>query len=111
MHAVPPALPWFRPGPQLEPPELLGSEGWTGVGVVLLPTKQVPAEHDELSGDGDRGDVRSSASPDALREGPERTGGSRRRPGRLHEHMACSGGPLLGDRAMPGRRGTRLPHP
>src|SRR5712692_4779490 len=100
MHAVPPALSWFRPGPQLEPAELLSGEGGTSVGVVLTAMKEMPAEHDELSGDGDRGDVWSSACSDALPEGPERTGGSGRRPGRLHEHVACRGGPLLGDRAM-----------
>src|SRR5712692_4069972 len=73
MHATSPALSWFRPSPQLEPAELLGGEGGTGVGVVLLPTKEMPAEHDELAGDGDRGDVWSSAGPDALPEGPKRT--------------------------------------
>src|SRR5713226_10450123 len=51
MHAVPPALSGLRPGPQLEPAELLGGEGGTGVGVVLTATKEMPAEHDELSGD------------------------------------------------------------
>ena len=56
-----------RAGGELEPAQLAADEAGAREGVVLAAGEQVPGEHCELAGDGDRRDVAPAPRGDALR--------------------------------------------
>src|SRR3712207_2538177 len=67
-------------------------------------------DHDgELARGRNRRHVLTATSPYAQEEGPQRTGRSRRCPGRLDQHAACMAAALLRDPPMVGRTWPRLP--
>jgi hypothetical protein len=89
--------------PELEVAQLSGVQCRPGPGVVLPILEHVPDDDRDLPGRRNRRNVLAAACRDPQEEGPERPGGARRGPGRLHEHAACLASTLFGDPPMPDR--------
>ena len=71
----------------------------------------MPAQHRELAGNGDGGDLMTPPRPDAHEEGVQRPGRLGRRPGGLDQHGAGMAAADLADAAVLGSAEPRLAHP
>jgi hypothetical protein len=87
-------------GAQLERAQLLGGQRRALEGVVLALDDHVPAQHRQLAGRRDDGDLHAAAGADALEEGAQRSRRLCRHPGGLDQHAAGVGVSLLGDPAV-----------
>jgi hypothetical protein len=97
-------------GAELERSQLLLGQGRPGERVVLVFDGQVPAEHGELAGGRDDGDLHPAPGADPVIERAQRPWGADGDPGGFDEHPAGVRAAVLGDPPVTRRRAAGLPH-
>jgi len=107
------ALPFWprregRPAHSSSARSFLVGQRWAREHVVLVALDHRPAQHRELAGGRDHGDLHPAAGPHAFKEGAQRTRGLDRHPSGLDQHPARVGATLLGDPPVAGGLAARL---